>query len=236
MGYNEGVSTLAVDECGWVGALELEPKDDACLLDIVRPYLSHTTWSEAVAVVRCGGRTLPTATRQVSILSLDIAGFTKLVDSHPLDEILSALSIYFDTLTPIVHRYRGDVNKYLGDGFLSLFVDADDAVEAGGAIQGAVAEFNHRQSAQGQLGFSTRIGIDTGHVAVVSLGPPNRRDRTVLGKPVNLAKRLQEKAPPGRVWLTQATFERLNDQSACGCVGPVEIKGLPETVMAYEKR
>jgi class 3 adenylate cyclase len=207
-----------------------------CMLNVIRPFLSHTTWREAVEVVRRGGRSLPTETRQVSILWLDIADFTELVDSHPLDEVLSALNDYLNTLTQLVYRHQGDVNKYLGDGFLGVFVDANDAVKAGCAIQQAAGNFNRRQSARSELVFPTRVGIDTGQVAIVSLGPHNRQDRTVLGMPVNLAKRLQEKAPPGEVWLSQATFDRLSDQSGCRCLGPVEIRGRQEPVVVYGKR
>ena len=205
------------------------------LLTIVRPFLSRTTWTEAIQGAQCGRRTLPVETRQASILQLDIANFTELTDRHPLDQVLSDLNAYLDTMTQLVYRYHGDVNKYLGDGFLSVFANADDAVQAGCAIQRAVADFNRRQLAQGALVFPTRIGIASGQIAVVSLGSRDRQDRTVLGMPVNLAKRLQEQATRGGVWLSQVTFDRLQDQSGCRCLGSVKVKGLQEPVVVYEK-
>lgn len=206
------------------------------LLAVVRPFLSHTTWTQAVEVMRHGGRALPTKTRGASILWLDIANFTELVDSHPLEEVFSTLNTYLDTLTQLVYRHHGDVNKYLGDGFLGVFADADDAVEAACVIQQAAAAFNRCQLARSEMVFPTRVGIDTGHVAIVSLGSHNRQDRTILGMPVNLAKRLQEQAPPGEVWLSQATFNQLRAQSDCRYLGPLQVKGRQEPVLAYEKR
>jgi class 3 adenylate cyclase len=206
------------------------------LLTIVRPFLCRTTWAEAVKIVRRGGRALPTETHEASILWVDVAGFTELVDSHPLDEVLSALNVYLDRLTQLVYRYHGDVNKYLGDGFLSVFDNADDAVQAACAIQQAAADFNRHQLAWGGLVFPTRIGIASGQIAVVSLGSCDRQDRTVIGMAVNLAKRLQEKATLGRIWLSQATFDRLGDQSGCRYLGPVKVKGQREPVVVYEKR
>lgn len=205
------------------------------LLSIVRPFLPHTTWTEVVEIVQHGGRALPTRTHEASILWLDIANFTEFVDNHPLDKVLSALNAYLDTQTQLIYCHHGDVNKYLGDGFLSVFIDADAAVEAACEIQQAATEFNRYQSDRGELAFPTRVGIDTGQVAIVSLGSQDRQDRTVLGTPVNLAKRLQEKAPPGQVWLSQATFARLSDQSGCRCIGPVDIKGLRKPVVVYER-
>lgn len=57
-----------------------------------------------------------------------------------------------------------------------------------------------------------------------------------MGLPVNLAERLQAQATPGRVWLSQSTFEQLQDPSCCRCLGPIKVKGRSELVIVYEKR
>lgn len=201
---------------------------------IVSPLLPTTTWDEAIETIQGGERSLPTKTYEASLLRLDISGFTALMDEQPLDQVLAALDAYFKWLTPVVYHHHGDIYKFLGDGFLALFESSDEAVAAGVAIQQAAAEFNHRQSTTGGLIFPTRLAIDTGPVALTTLGSPKRRDRTVMGMPVNLAERLQALATPGRVWLTQATFERLSDPSACCCLGPVEIRGKQASVIVYE--
>jgi class 3 adenylate cyclase len=202
---------------------------------LIRPLLSQTTWREATWLARRNGHTLPTETREMSILRLDIAGFTELMDSQPLDHLLAALDVYLTRLTPIVHDHQGDIDKYLGDGFLAVFANPDESVQAGCALQQVAAKFNHEQSVQGGLIFSTRLGIDSGPVALTTLGSPDRQDRTVIGPAVNLAERLQAQATPGRVWMSQATFERLQDRSGCRRVGPLQIKGRSEPVIIYEK-
>jgi len=206
------------------------------LQTVSRPSFPRTTWPDTVETARLGEDTLAAETCQVSILRLDIAGFTELTDSHPLDQVLSDLNTYLDVATQFVHRHQGNVHKYLGDGFLSVFADADAAVRAGHVIQQATADFNHRQSLKGGLVFPTRVGIASGEVAVTSLGSRDHQDRTVIGKPVNLAERLQEKATPGEVWLSYSTFDQLRDQSGCHCLGLVQVKGMQEPVLVYEKR
>jgi len=203
---------------------------------VIRPLLPRTTWEAAVEVARHGGHTLPTETHQAAILWLDIARFSELFTSRPLDQVLTDLNAYLDALTEVVYRHGGDVNKYLGDGFLAVFGAADAAVRAGCALQSAADDFNVRQRSQERGPFHTRIGIDTGQVAVVSLGSRDRQDRTVIGAPVILAERLQEQAPAGRVWLSQATFERLGDRSGCHVVGLVKVKGQAAPVLVYETR
>jgi class 3 adenylate cyclase len=205
------------------------------LLTIIRPFLSRATWTDVVAGAQRGKRALPAETRQASILRLDIANFTEIAAGHPLGQVISDLNAYLDTMTQAVYRYHGDVDKYLGDGFLSVFASADDAVQAGCAIQRAATDFNHRHLAQGGLAFPTRIGIASGPISFVSLGARDRQERTVLGMPINLAERLQEQATPGRVWFSQATFEQLRDQAGCYYLGPVKVKGLQEPVVVYEK-
>jgi signal transduction histidine kinase/class 3 adenylate cyclase len=205
------------------------------LQSVTRPFFSRMTWPDVIEAARPGERSLAAETREVSILRLDIAGFTELTDSHPLDRVLSDLSTYLDISTQLVHRHQGNVHKYLGDGFLSVFADADDAVRAGHAIQQATADFNHRQSLKSGLVFPTRVGIASGEVAVTSLGSHDHQDRTVIGSPVNLAERLQEKATPGRVWLSQATYGRLRDRSGCRRLGPVQVKGWQLPVVVYER-
>jgi len=207
-----------------------------CLQALIRPLLSHTTWNEVINVARRGRQVLPTELREASILRLDIADFTELLNNHPLDEVLVKLNAYLDRLTQLVYRHHGDVDKFLGDGFLAVFADADDAVQAGCAIQQTVADFNRSQAVPGGLLFPARIGIDTGQVITTNLGSPDRQERTVIGMPANLAERLQAQATPGRVWLSQATFERLRDQSNCRCLGPIQVKGQPKPIFVYEKQ
>lgn len=205
------------------------------LQGLIQPFLSHATWLEAFEVARYGEQALPTITRQVSILRLDIVGFTQLLDSHPLKQVLFNLNTYLDQLTQLVYRYYGDVDKYLGDGFLAVFEQANDAVQAGCAIQQATADFNCCQAAWDGFVFPIRIGIDTGLVAITNLGSAARQERAVMGLPVNLAERLQAQATPGLVWFSQATFDQLHEPSGCRCLGPIQVKGRPEPVIVYEK-
>ncbi len=202
---------------------------------VVRPFLSRSTWTEATKVAWQGQQVLPTETREVSMLRLDIVNFTELIDNHPLGQVLADLNAYLDRLTRIVYRHQGDVDKYLGDGFLSIFDKADDAVQAGCALQQAVTDFNRRQSASGGLIFPARVAICTGQVVITTIGSPDRQDRTIMGMPINLVERLQAQATPGRVWLSQATFDRLRDPSGCRYLGRIKVKGRQEPVVVYEK-
>jgi class 3 adenylate cyclase len=203
---------------------------------VVRPLLPQTTWAEATNMTQQGQKALPTENREVSILRLDIVGFTDMLDRYPVEQVLTDLNAYLAKLAHLVYRHNGDVDKYLGDGFLCIFNEADDAIEAACAIQKAVAEFNRQQEAKEGLVFPARVAVTTGQVVVTSLGSSTRQDRTVIGMPINLAERLQAQATPGQVWLSQETFIRLRDQSGCRCLGSIKVKGRQEPVVVYEKQ
>jgi class 3 adenylate cyclase len=216
-------------------AVHLAYEQSQRLQALVRPLLSTTTWEGAVEATRRGEEKLPTELCQLSILRLDIANFTGLMNSYPPDELLADLNTYLDRLTQLVYQHQGDIDKYLGDGFLAFFTNADEAVRASSALQQVIAAFNQNQAAQGRPIFPTRIGIDSGPVAITSLGSSQRQERTVMGLAVTVAERLQALAIPGRTWLSQATFDRLQDQTGCRCLGPIEMKGLSAPVTIYEK-
>lgn len=205
------------------------------LQNVLRPLIPRMTWYQAADVVWQHETDWPIEELDATIMFTDIAGFSALMDTHSIKVVLGSLNDYFALLGRIVQQRRGDVHKFLGDGLMALFICPTDAVEAGCAVQQAVAELNAQRAAQGLWRFETRLAIDTGEVVVVSLGSSARRDRTVLGRPVNVAKRLQEQATPGRVWLSQATYGRLSDQSDCRCLGPVKVKGPRRPVVVYEK-
>ena len=97
---------------------------------------------------------------------------------------------------------------------MALFICPTDAIEAGCEIQRAVAEFNAHHASQGLWCLETRLAIDTGEVILTSVGSPDRRDYTLIGRPVNQAAHLSEKATPGTVWISQSTYDKLVDKGS----------------------
>ena len=183
------------------------------LQNALRPLVPTITWYQAADAAWQWKDNWPVEELVATIMFTDIAGFTALMETHPVKEVLNSLNDYFALLSQIVQQHRGDVHKFLGDGLMALFICPADAVEAGCEIQRAVTEFNARQAAQGLWHFKTRLAIDTGEVILASIGSPDRRDHTLIGRPVNLAAHLSERATPGTVWISQGTYDRLVDKN-----------------------
>jgi adenylate cyclase len=183
------------------------------LQNTLRPLVPRTTWHQATAAAGQWIDNWPVEEMVATIMFTDIAGFTALLETHAVMEVLESLNDYFALLNRIVQQHRGDVHKFLGDGLMALFICPTDAVKAGCEIQQAVAEFNARQAAQGLWQFETRLAIATGQVVLASVGSTDRQDHTLIGRPVNLAAHLSERAAPGTVLISQSTYDGLADKN-----------------------
>jgi adenylate cyclase len=172
----------------------------------------------------------------VTVLIVDIRGFTTLADRTTAREAVSYLNEFFDLVVPIVTRHGGHVNKLLGDGLLGIFGaperlpdHADRAVAAAADMLAAV---------ESDLGERCRIGIgiNSGLVLVGTIGGGGVDEFGVIGDPVNVAARIQdatrELSEP--VLLTEATRCLLDRGSPrLEAHGSLRLRGKAEPVEIY---
>ncbi|WP_370247143.1 adenylate/guanylate cyclase domain-containing protein [Nocardioides sp.] len=154
--------------------------------------------------------------------------FSDIEDSTPLTERLGddvwvrVLSAHDALVTARVERYRGQVVKHSGDGFMIAFRDAEAACRAAVGIQKDL-----RRTLDPMLRVvapvKVRIGIHTGRVVT--------KDGDYFGRNVALAARIGSIATGGEVLVSDAVHEALDDDAAVELVemGEVELKGLPGT-------
>jgi len=203
----------AVNPFELVDELAQAYEDSLRLQSALRPLLPKTTWHKATdAACRWQDMGWPAEELVATIMFTDIADFTALMDRFPVKNVLNSLNEYFTHLGRIIARHRGDVQKFLGDGLMALFTAPADAVAAGCEIQQAVAKFNAHCMARGLWRFETRLAIDTGDVILTSVGPPDRQDYTLIGRPVNLAAHLSEYATPGAVCISHSTYDNISSK------------------------
>jgi adenylate cyclase len=136
--------------------------------------------------------------KMLTLLNIDIRGFSVLAQSIGPQKTVSVLNYFFSIMGGIVLKHHGIVDKYLGDGFLAVFGapvsssrDADNAVFAALEMKGAIDEVN--EYFQKEIGSSLEIGIsvNTGEVIVGNIGFEKKMDYTVIGDPVNIVFRMQ---------------------------------------------
>ncbi len=131
--------------------------------------------------------------RLAAILSLDVVGFSRMmqIGSKPLLKTLNTL--YRDLVTPLVEENDGRVVKLLGDGALIDFPSAGQALEAAIAIQTCLRDPDHPYVVPERI--QLRAGL---HVGDVTLDGDD-----IFGDGVNIAARLQAASEPGGVLVSK---------------------------------
>ena len=145
------------------------------------------------------GKGLVEEFKKLTLLNLDIRGFTELAMEMGPQKTVFLLNSFFSVMGNIVFKYNGIVDKYLGDGFLAIFgapvssiKDADNALMAALEMKDSIKEVNN--NFEKELGTSVNIGISihTGEVVVGNIGFEKKMDYTVIGDAVNTVFRMQE--------------------------------------------
>ncbi|MEZ4321742.1 MAG: adenylate/guanylate cyclase domain-containing protein [Myxococcota bacterium] len=142
--------------------------------------------------------------RVVSVLFSDIAGYTQLSNRLPPDRVMASLRLYLEAMIEIVAQHGGYLDKINGDGLMVLFGAPralDDApkaaIDCALAMQACVKRLQPEWAAITEGDLAIRVGVATGPAFVGNLGGDEHIEYTAIGPVVNLAARLEPKAPPG---------------------------------------
>jgi predicted ATPase/class 3 adenylate cyclase len=173
--------------------------------------------------------------RIVSVLFADLVGFTSLSESLDAEDVLTVQDAYFETVRETIGRYRGVLEKFIGDAVVAVFGvprteddDAERAAAAGLALAAAVDHLGARLGLDADA-LRLRVGINTGE-ALVTIGGADRGP--VTGDTVNVAARLQGAAPPGGVLVSAATALAVGAAFELDEPQLLELKGKAEPVAA----
>ena len=125
---------------------------------------------------------------EVTIMFVDIRGFTAFAERTPAADVVAAVNGLFERVIPIIQAHGGRVDKFVGDGLLAVFgaprrleQHADAGLSAGLDIAAL--------SGPGQLSFG--IGLNSGVVVAGNVGGAGRLEFSVMGDPVNVAARVE---------------------------------------------
>jgi len=183
---------------------------------------------------------LPTTrerTQDVSVLFGDLVGFTTFSERSAPTDVAKVLDAYWSVAAPLItRRYRGELEKFIGDGIVATFNSRGDqpdhatrAASAALALQRAFARIRREHPEWPQM----RIGVNSGEVVVREVGGQGHVAYPMLGDAVNTGSRLEGLAPPGGVLIGSATYARLPDGVVVEERRHLKVKGKEEPVGAY---
>jgi len=178
--------------------------------------------------------------KQVTVLFVDVSGFTSLSAGLDPEEVHRLMSRAFDLMLAEVHRYEGTVNQFLGDGIMALFGapiahedHAQRAVHAALGIARALEAYQAELRPRG-ITFRARQGLNTGLVVVGSIGSDLRMDYTAVGDTTNVAARMQQVGEPGRVTISEATHRLVRGYFETRALGEKALKGKADPTPVWE--
>ncbi|MGQ0668242.1 MAG: adenylate/guanylate cyclase domain-containing protein [Actinomycetota bacterium] len=177
-------------------------------------------------------REAPVAERRlVSVLFADLVGFTTLSEDRDAEEVRELLTRYFDTCRQLIVRYGGTIEKFIGDAVMAVWGaptanedDPERAVRAALDLTAAVAALGQEVGAPD---LRARAGVLTGEAAV-TIGAEGQG--MVAGNLVNTASRAQSVAPPGAVYVGEATRRASEAAIVYEEAGAHELKGKAEPI------
>jgi len=172
----------------------------------------------------------------VSVLFVDLVGFTSRSDRADPEDVRATLRPYHERVKADIERFGGTVEKFIGDAVMAVFGapithedDAERAVRSALRILDTIEELRDEG-----LEIAVRAAVTTGET-VVSLGArPERGEGIVTGDVVNTAARLQSAAPVGAVLVDETTMRGTESAIAYEPHESVEAKGKAEPIRAWQ--
>jgi len=163
-------------------------------------------------------------TENLTILFVDIAGFTATTSRQSRVENARLLQTFGSTLLPLIKGYKGKLIKTIGDALLITFRSPTDAMLCSMALQDAMHA--HNLSARNGEKIHIRVAANLGEVRVTK--------NDIFGEPVNVASRIEGVAPADEIYLSEAVYMAMNKAEVPAReVGSKELAGVSQPVRLY---
>ncbi|MCX7628559.1 MAG: adenylate/guanylate cyclase domain-containing protein [Methylophilaceae bacterium] len=186
--------------------------------------------------------TLEGESRELTVLFSDVRGFTTISEGLDPKQLTLLMNEYLTPMTHVIHRYRGTIDKYMGDAIMAFWgaplPDPDHPRHALLAALGMIDELKKLQGvfkAKGWPPIDIGIGINTGIMTVGNMGSEFRMAYTVMGDAVNLGSRLEGLTKQYGVHIIVSEFTRQKlPEFLFRELDRVRVKGKDAPVAIYE--
>ena len=181
-------------------------------------------------------------TKEISVISADIRGYTRLSEGMPPEKMVNLLNNYLDIMVKELWSEEGTLTAFWGDELMAIFnaplqqrTHALQAVRAAWKMRMAILEY--QRSLPTELHVSFGFGVNTGLATVGNIGSQTRmQNYTAIGDVVNVASRLQSNATDNNIWLNESTYMQVYRHVQVGQAFPLSVKNksAPLTVRRLE--
>ena len=182
---------------------------------------------------------LKTHRREVTVVFLDLRGFTAFAETSEPEEIMGVLGEYHAAMGKLILEHEGTLERFTGDVLMIFFNDpvvVPNPVER--AVRMAVAKRGRVEELQGawrkrDYGLGFGIGIAQGYATIGAIGFEGRRDYGAIGTVTNLAARLCGEATDGQILVSSRVATAAEGFADAPEVGSLTLKGLSRPVRTF---
>ena len=235
---HDKMQAQAVELAAWNLTLErrvAEQVEEIERVGRLRRFLSPQV-TELIVSADGGEALLESHRREVTVVFCDLRGFTAFAERASPEQVMDVMHAYHAVLGPLIHRFEGTLERFLGDGLMVLFNDPvpcpdpeERAVRMAVAMRDAVGQLATVWRDQGfALGFG--IGIARGEATLGQIGFEGRYDYAAIGSVANLGARLCAEACDGQVLVSRAVAETVGRIAIMEPLAPVPLKGFEDPV------
>jgi adenylate cyclase len=179
-------------------------------------------------------------TRYVTVLFADVRGFTRFTENNTPTKVVETLNKVYNQFVEVVFEHKGTFDKFLGDGLITFFgapvSQEDDALRA---LKTALEMQRRFATLEEEINRGLNaplrgvgIGVHAGEAIVGNIGSERAMDYTAIGDTVNTARRLQEEAGPGEIYISEAVYKKV-PQANVILLEPKMLHGKAEPFTTY---
>ncbi len=168
----------------------------------------------------------------ITLFFSDIRSFTAYSENKTPEQIVENLNKILSMQTEIIHKNGGDVDKYVGDEVVALFIGEGKEINACRSALEIQRELAAKSTSRYD-GLQVGIGLNTGEVILGKIGSSQRADFTVIGDHVNFASRLCDAAKPGQVIISDSVFTHLHNRFKASNPYKIKVKGKEKFQRVY---
>ena len=175
--------------------------------------------------------------RNVTIMMVDLRGFTTLSEQMEPYALVDMLNHYLEEMTVIVEKRNGTLIEILGDGILVVFgapiytdTHAADAVAAAIEMISKMDDVNNWNKQKNYPSLNIGVGINTGDAIIGNIGSLKRTRYNIIGKNVNLCGRIESYTVGGQIFISTSTKREINTDLQIKSEHIIFPKGIDEAI------
>jgi class 3 adenylate cyclase len=234
------VQAQAAELSEWNKTLEHRVQDQVTQLERLG-RLKRFFSPQLAELIVAGGADDPLKThrREVTVVFLDLRGFTAFAETAEPEEVMGVLREYHAEMGKLILEHEGTLERFTGDGMMIFFNDpvlvpnpAERAIRMALVMRERVQELTVKWRKLGHdLDFG--VGIAQGYATIGAIGFEGRWDYGAIGTVTNLAARLCGEARPGQILVPQRLLGAVEDIVEAQAVGELTLKGFHRPVAAF---